>query len=384
MKEIQALHRPAVVASDDLNIGHQQSIDVRAVRNVSDGWTPAGGSSIRRKLDAYGVDDNRPTLSRLNDGKYNVFIKKDKSGSPNLSQGAYVSKRGEDEYGSFKWLNPKGLTKYQTKEVAVVSFSSKAELEQLARTYAERPLPEFLVKVLNGEDCLDTNLYERSPRLADFVPPLSDSQHGYLIAPNTPYCGKSVLDTYVHAPETLKNSRDGVILCTYAIHPGIQSAFLEGRNHKSGLEKLDASTPTTQREIDNKTNVESLTSILSLKKEHLPQLEKLREETLRHLHDVYAVDESDSVRMFFHFPVAEKTATLHLHTWVNKGDHPLNEPRSFDLDTIIDHLRSGGDVDDLVLNRNGGSYFLPTSDSIKDISGIPFKGIRDNTLNLPL
>lgn len=335
-------------------------------------------------MDAYGLDDHRPTLIGLNKGEYSVFVKKDRSGVPDLSHGAYVSKQGEDEYGSFKWLNPRGLTKYQTKDVAVVSFSSKAELAQLSRTYAERPLPEFLIKVLNGEDCLDTKLYQRNARLADFVPPLSDAQHGYLIAPNTPYCEKSVLDNYVHAPETLKDSMHGIILCTYAIHPGIQSSFLEGRNHKSGAEKLEARGPAPQLEIDKKTGVESLTSILSLKQEHIPQLERLREATSQHLHDVYAVDKNDSVRMFFHFPVAEKTATLHLHTWVNKGDHPLNEPRSFDLDEVIDHLRSGKDMSDLVLSRNGGSYFLPTSDSIKDISGIPFKGIRENTLNLPL
>ncbi|EJG0355863.1 hypothetical protein DBT79_RS24085 [Vibrio parahaemolyticus] len=118
-----------------------------------------------------------------------------------------------------------------------------------------------------------------------------------------------------------------------------------------------------------------------MKKEHLPQLKKLKEATLQHLNKVYHTDGNDNIRMFFHFPVAEKTATLHLHTWVNKGDHPLNEPRSFELDTIIEHLEKNKSIHDLVINRNGGSYFLPTSDSIKDIPGIPFKGVKNNKLN---
>ncbi|MEY4475634.1 MAG: hypothetical protein RL248_1401 [Pseudomonadota bacterium] len=377
MIQIQALHRSTSVIPTEQS--HQRSLisEVKAVRNTQN-------SLMCRTLDAYGIDDNRGALSQLNQEKYHVLIKKDRSGTPYLTHGAYVSKQGEDSYGNFNWLNPKGLMKYQTKDVAVITFTNKDQLTQLSETYSERPLPKFLIKVLNAETCLDTQLYRRNAGLAEFISPIDHLQHGYLIAPNTPYCDAKVLDTYVNAPVTLKNSKHGIILCTYAIHPGIQSSFLEARHHQSGSERLEASQQMPQKTIDEKTQLGSLTSILSLKQEHLPQLEKIRQGTLQHLRDVYAVDENDNIRMFFHFPVAEKTATLHLHTWVNKGDHPLNEPRSFDLDTIIAHLKSGKEISDLVLSRNEGSYFLPTSDSIKDINGIPFKDVCDNTLNLPL
>ncbi|WHS62130.1 hypothetical protein [Pseudomonas sp. G2-4] len=359
--------------------GHQrnQAITVRAVHNTQD-------SPMRRTLDAYGIDDTRGVLSQLNREKYHVLVKKNRSGSPDLTHGAYVSKQDEDGYGNFSWLNPKGLIKYQTKDVAVITFANKDQLAQLSDTYLETPLPDFLIKILNVEACPDTDLYRQNASLAEFISPIDLTQHGYLIRPNSPYSDEKLLDTYVNAPQTLKNSRHGIILCTYAIHPAIYSAFLAARHYQSGLGRLEASQQTSQRTIGDKTKLESLTSILSLKQEHLPQLEKLRLGTLQHLRDVYAVDEHDSTRMFFHFPVAEKTATLHLHTWVNKGDHPLNEPRSFDLDTIIAHLKTGEDIGDLVLSRNEGSYFLPVSDSIKDISGIPFKGLSDNALNLPL
>jgi len=376
MIEIQALRGSTLMPTEQ---GHQrkQALEVQAVHNTQD-------SPMRRTLDAYGIDDNRRALSELNQEKYSVLIKKDRSGTPDLTHGAYISKQGEDDYGNFNWLNPKGLMKYQTKDIAVFTFTDKDQLAQLSDTYAETPLPDFLIQILNAEACLDTHLYRRNANLVEFISPIDHSQHGYLIRPNTPYCDTKLLDTYVNAPETLKNSKNGIILCSYAIHPGIESSFLRARYHQSGFERLEASQQLSQKMIDEKTQLESLTSILSIKQEHLPQLEKLRQGTLKHLRDVYAVDEHDNIRMFFHFPVAEKTATLHLHTWVNKGDHPLNEPRSFDLDAIIAHLKSGKEISDFVLARNEGSYFLPISDSIKDISGIPFKGVRENVLNLPL
>ncbi|SDX26716.1 hypothetical protein [Pseudomonas sp. NFACC08-1] len=377
MTQIQASQRSTATIPTEQSHQRNQALTVKAVHNTQE-------SPMRRTLDAYGIDDTRGAFSQLNREKYHVFVKKDSAGTPDLTHGAYVSKQDEDGYGNFNWLNPKGLIKYQTQDVAVITFTNKDQLTQLSDTYLKRPLPVFLTKILNAEACLDTDLYRRNASLAEFISPIDLTQHGYLIGPNSPYCDATVLDTYVNAPETLKNSKDGIILCTYAIHPGIQSEFLAARHHPSGPERLETSQQTPQSTIGDKTKLEPLTSILSLKQEHIPQLEKLRGETFKHLREVYAVGEHDNVRMFFHFPVAEKTATLHLHTWVNKGDHPLNEPRSFDLDTIIAHLESGKDIGDFVLSRNEGSYFLPTSDTIKDISGIPFKGLRDNVLNLPL
>ncbi|KVN87555.1 hypothetical protein WJ69_17715 [Burkholderia ubonensis] len=334
-------------------------------------------------MDAHGIDDNRKELSKLSSHVDKVLIKKDARGTPVLDHGAYVSKAGEP-YGDFKWVNPKGLIKYQAKEVATIKFDSPGDLDRLGKVYSNTPLPDFLVQILNSEACGDTELYKNNPNLAEFLPPVDKRQHGFLIRPNSPYSSKSVLDIYVKSPQLLRNSKQGITLCTYAIHPDIKSSFLENhsRDFMSGSQKVDRSTP--QYEIDRKTNIKSLTSILDLGHEHLPQLKDLKERTLQHLQRVYGTDDNDAIRMFFHFPVAEKTATLHLHTWVNKGDHPLNEPRSFDLDVIINHLESKKEMSELVLNRNNGTYYLPTSDSIKDIRGIPFVGIKSNPLLLSL
>lgn len=373
MTQIQALQLSTCVTP----IGRShQALNVQAVYNTLN-------SPTHRTLDVYGIDDNIKALSQLNQERYHVLVKRGDSALPDLTSGVYVSKQNEDGYGNFSWLNPKGLIKYQTPVVAVIRFTNEDQLTKLSETYSKTPLPEFLIKILNAEPCLDAELYSRSPSLAKFVSPIDSTQHGYLIRPNTPYCDTKVLDAYVNAPETLKNSKHGIILCTYAIHPNIQGSFL-GAHHQSDIQALKVSHEMPQSDIDRETKIDSLVSILNLKQEHLPQLKKLKKETMQHLRDVYAVNRQDNIRMFFHFPVAEKTATLHLHTWVNKGDHPLNEPRSFELDTIIAHLESGREISSLVLDRNEGSYFLPTSDSIKDIRGIPFKGVFENTLNLPL
>ncbi|WP_178114492.1 MULTISPECIES: hypothetical protein [unclassified Pseudomonas] len=218
MTQIHALHRSTSIIPTEQSHQRNQTLKVQAVHNTQN-------SPMRRTLDAYGIDDNRRRLSQLNQEKYHVLVKKDRSGTPDLTHGAYVSKQGEDDYGNFNWLNPKGLMKYQTKDVAVITFTNKDQLTQLSDTYSETPLPDFLIRTLNAEACLDTHLYRRNASLAQFISPIDHTQHGYLISPNTPYCDAKVLDTYVNAPETLKNSKHGIILCTYAIHPGSSPRF---------------------------------------------------------------------------------------------------------------------------------------------------------------
>jgi hypothetical protein len=353
------------------------ALNVRSVRNTQ-------CPSIKRALDVYHIDDTRKKLSQLNREHWHVLIKRDSSGTPDLTHGAYVSKQGTDAYGEFKWVNPKILMKYQSPEVAVISFTNSDQLTQLTQTYSNAPLPAFLTQTLNGESCRDSDLHRRNEKLAQYVSPIDRAQHGYLIAPNVEHCNEHVLDTYATAPQALKDSKHGIALCTYAIHPDIQSSFLESRCLPSGSVRLEVTENTPQKTLKEAAQVEPLTSILSLNKAHLPQLQILRQETMQHLRDVYAVNEHDNTRMFFHFPVDSVTATLHLHTWVNKGDHPLNECRSFDLDTIIAHLASGKEISTLVLDQNGRTYSVPASSAIKAISGIPLEGVSPNALNLPL
>jgi len=67
--------------------------------------------------------------------------------------------------------------------------------------------------------------------------------------------------------------------------------------------------------------------------------------------------------------VAEVTSTLHLHAWVNKADHPMGNARSFELADIIDALKAGKTVGDMVLQRNNGVYHVPANDAVSSIEG---------------
>ncbi|MBY0444284.1 MAG: hypothetical protein K2Q15_03635 [Burkholderiales bacterium] len=71
------------------------------------------------------------------------------------------------------------------------------------------------------------------------------------------------------------------------------------------------------------------------------------------------------------FAASPATATLHLHIWVNKANHPLNESRAFEIDDVIQHLKGGGAISNLILSRNNGQYSLPDKDGLHLIKGMP-------------
>jgi hypothetical protein len=101
-------------------------------------------------------------------------------------------------------------------------------------------------------------------------------------------------------------------------------------------------------------------------------LKHLKKNTFSHLWNAYGVSvEKDKINLFFHFPVATKTATLHLHIWVNKGDHPLNQSREFQLDDVIQHLENSRPINALILSRNEGRFTIPTGDRLHLIEGMP-------------
>ncbi|MCW8277095.1 hypothetical protein IMF27_16540 [Pseudomonas sp. PCH199] len=176
----------------------------------------------------------------------------------------------------------------------------------------------------------------------------------------------------------------GITLGAWAIHPNQNMSFINGLDGNCDLhfdeqrKENFADRNRSLYEIESGTGVKYLSSILDFDVGDIPMLEKLREDVFENLFSVYGVDRDvDKVKLFFHFPVAEKTATLHLHVWVNKADHPLNNARSFGLDEIIDCLKGNG-VIDMILSRNGGRYFIPVTDTIGSIAGIPNFGAVSN------
>ena len=345
--------------------------------------------ALSKSFDRLGIDDNRKTLSKLHQGDESSVLIKKESGKPVLDHGAFVSNKKTNPYGDFDWINPKGLKKYQTGSVAEVQFQNKEQLKHLSGEYHKCPLPDFMIQLLANEDCHDTRLHKTNSNLFSYIPPAGKDLNGFIVRPNAPYIGSGLQEVYNHHQTDLTTNKEGITLCTYAIHPSINSAFI---NEMTGDHAQTKGRPTTRKELEisqqemtKNSGARSLASILDLKAEDLPALRALRDQTVSHLKDAYKVDDSkDNTRMFFHFPVALKTATLHLHTWVNKGDHPLNDGRAFDLDDVIHHLESGKDIESMILERNNGTFHLPVSDSIKDIDGMPTKGVVENKANLNL
>lgn len=374
MISIQALQPSTASLSADSRHSRHQTLDVQAVRNSQDSLRQHESSAIRRTLDAYGVDDNRKTLSQLNQDKYHVLIKQDNSGTADLTHGAYISKQSEDDYGSFRWLNPRGLQKYQTNDLAQVTLTT-TNLAQLKKTYKNENATQFLVELLRGNsrepgDKVYSEVYKKNPDVFHYSAPLGTG-NGFLIYPNIPYMSQ----TYTAGQITdLATRPEGIQLTAWAVHPTVPHDLIQEMKGDPSTGKA----PANQKEELNQysaeltSGVKSLTSILDLEQGDVGMLEKLKQDSLQHLVDIYGVSaEKDKVNLFFHFPVAPSTATLHLHIWVNKGDHPLNESRAFGIDEVIQHLKHGGNINELILSRNDGQFILPAKDMLHKIKGMP-------------
>ncbi|WP_163835620.1 m7GpppX diphosphatase [Spartinivicinus ruber] len=367
MNSIHALTRSNSIGIADPAKNTCQALQVKQVKNSQ---LQSESSRIRRTLDAYGIDDNRENLSNLNQAKHNVLIQKNEQGEINPKYGAFVSKQGVDAYGSFHWLNPKTLTKYQTDNLVEVAFTSE-DLEALQSTYKKENTTEFLVNLLRGnqlqpEDDVYSTTFKKNPNAFYYSKPL-EAGNGFLIYPNIPYMS----DNYTNGShDNLRMKREGIQLTAWAIHPALPHNLIQEITNKEVPRKF--SEELNQQVAEEQSNVKSLTSILDLSVEDVGMLEKLKSDIIQHLADTYGVDkESDKVSLFFHFPVAPKTATIHLHIWVNKADHPLNESRGFGLDEIIQHLKSGNNIENLILSRNNGHFILPAKDKLHLITGMP-------------
>ena len=374
MTSIQALQCSAATMLADSSQSRHLDLDVQAVRNSQVNPKTHKASAIRRTLDAYGIDDNRKTLSKLNQDKYHVLIKPDESGVIDFNHGAYISKNLEDDYGSFRWLNPRGLQKYQTDDLAQVTLTT-TNLAQLQQTYKDANVTQFLVELLYGNsrepsDKVYKEVYKENPDVFHYSAPLGTG-NGFLIYPNIPYMSQ----TYTAGQVTdLPTRPEGIQLTAWAVHPTAPQNLIQEINGDLSIGQIPSNQKIElhQHRAELMTGVKSLTSILDLEQGDVEMLEKLKLDSFQHLVDTYGVSaEKDKISLFFHFPVAPSTATLHLHIWVNKGDHPLNESRAFGIDEVIHHLRQGETIDTLILSRNDGQFILPTKDMLHKIKGMP-------------
>ncbi|WP_157645187.1 hypothetical protein [Burkholderia ubonensis] len=328
--------------------------------------------SVGRALNMYGLDHSPRISGDLSQSIDKVFVKKDMAGKYDFDHGAYISKK--NEYGQFRWLNPRGLIKYQTSDLVQVDLSKK-NLQELQKTYKNARVPPFLVNLLKGRDVkpLDpvyADVYKKNPSAFYYSPSLG-SGNGFLIYPNIPYMSENYTN---NRHKELSSKREGIQLLAWAIHPTLPQNFIEeitGNTSKKVVVE-ESTFETIQKLAEEKSGEKSLTSILDLDHGDIDLLENLKANVTRHLSDAYGVlTEADNINLFFHFPVATSTATLHLHVWVNKGDHPLNESRAFGIDEVIQHLKGGKDIESLVLSRNDGRFILPQKDRLHELQGMP-------------
>ena len=143
----------------------------------------------------------------------------------------------------------------------------------------------------------------------------------------------------------LKNNPNGLALSTWFMHPGLASYAA-----KNGAPIIS--------EIESEGRP-YIASMLDLNPSHIPHLKELKRLSLSHISRVYGVTEQDSVELFFHFPYAPKTVTLHLHVRVNQKTYGLEKAKSYTLDNVINTLERNEKIEDLILSRqllNDGLY----------------------------
>ncbi|ABN63987.1 SidE phosphodiesterase domain-containing protein [Shewanella baltica] len=333
--------------------------------------SPLSKDQIKRMLDQYGIDDNRKTLAvGKSVGHVDVLAMK---GRPVSEAGLYISKQGINQYGDFDFVTKKTAKSYHVEDSFRVAFTGQ-HLDKLQKTYKKTPVTGFLKKFINKVDGAEHRNYLQNKALCDYLPPVDLNSNGHLIYPNPTYITKE----YFTHPENLKNTKNGIQLLTWAVHPRNAAPLINEITagefhslHKESSPSRFGLYTTSQLETERKTGLKSLTTILDLTKEDLPQLIALRKASHDQLVSKYNVDlNKDKVNMFFHFPVSIETATLHLHVFVNKGNLPLNEQRSFSIDEVINYLESGKSVKELILNRNDGVYYFPKK-NIKAMPGMP-------------
>ena len=343
-------------------------------------------NKFSRTLSVYGIDDNSKTLKDVSPPESpTVFAHRKMEGDYNLETGLYISDpRSGDGYGDFNFYQGRGTKKYQTNLVARLEFDEHS-LKKLQETYREVKGPTaFLSELLAIRPGRDLDLYLKNPDLFSYLSPESQNTNGFLISPNLPYIETP---SHLSAPSEMKYTKEGIALCAYAIYPNQDLSLINIFNKEmmNSLAHPPLKDTRTAVEIEFGSPVKYLSSILDLSDDDIPMLTRLSEHLLEHLSEVYQVNPlEDKVQLFFHFPVAEDTATLHLHARVNKADHPLNEARSFALSEVINALSNGSNIIDMILARNDGIYHVGADEPVAKIKHIPHAGTVNNPHALSL
>jgi hypothetical protein len=228
-----------------------------------------------------------------------------------------------------------GWKKYNTPSVLVYHFTSQG-LDELKHLYHELTVPPLLMEALFTRGQLNSRVQYEAPNF--FV--WNQSGDTYL-STNPVHLPTDELLTSIqnHQTSSLKHRGSGLPLLSWFVHPELKKYL------------YTSDMPIKIGDLE-KNGERYLVSILDLTIEDVPYLRELETMALQQLRDDYGVDsQRDIVRMFFHFPYAFKTATLHMHVRVNPPTHAIDFAKSYSLQDVIEYLESGKGIKQLILDR---------------------------------
>lgn len=248
-------------------------------------------------------------------------------------------------------ISSKTLQKYNTKKVWALAFNEE-NLKQLQQNYHKLKIPKFIERFLNfDENFLDVKIYKQYPMLHKW-----NADKTFLLQINTPRLMNG-FEKLLSKPEKMKSMECGFSLVGYYYHPKLAKNFrINSKNSNLIQNKI---SDLTYEEIEN-LDAPYLVSPLDLNRSHIPYLENLKSMICTHLQNTYKVTSKDTVEIYFHFPYALETASLHLHVRVNEAHLKLEKSRMYYLDDILFALNNNQSLIDLVVKRmvsyNGHAY----------------------------
>lgn len=343
---------------------------------------------LKSILDKYGIGLNLDHVAKAQAQESSVILAhRSPEGQINLKTGLYISDpQAGDKYGVFRFHEGPATVKYQVPECTKLNVDEHS-LNALRDTYHQiSGVTSFLRNVLDLIPGKDLDIFLSRPEYFSYLPPVSSGSNGFLIFPNAPYIDLNALSA---SPAELKDRRNGICLGAYAIHPNQNLSLIEKMGVATGFAESQVKADHTDNkrrlsDIEAGTDVKYLASILDLGAEDIGMLKALQRHVLSHLAETYDVDANvDKVQLYFHFPPADVTATLHLHARVNVADHPLNQARSFGLSDVIKTLEDGRTMNELVLGRNDGVLYTLVNEA-DSIRVIPEKSRSENPYTLKL
>lgn len=241
-----------------------------------------------------------------------------------------------------KNIDMKKLNKYNTSEIVRYKFTQEG-LEGLKKLYHKVPINSLIMDLYNfKEGSINVKLHKNFKNLVAW-----DEEKRFFIEP-TPIYGE-VERFNSHNLPYLKYSENGVHLELWVTY----ASLLKNSNLEYfwfGSNFSQEKNQTTFQEIENFENP-YLVSLLDLELRDLPLLKSIKEEVYKHLIKLYNVGKNDDVQLFFHFPYAPKTATLHLHIRVNQKIHPLELAKSISLDKVIEGFERHQSIQEIIFEQ---------------------------------